>query len=241
MGYATVMRRRVVPEIMDAPGLPEADHLAALTGLRRIHYLSRTAQSMVRPLLAYATRTGRSRLTLLDVACGGGDVPVAMAHLARRYGIELQLTLIDQSPLALRQATMCAASVGGARTFCDRLPGSMPPERYDITTNSLFLHHLSLPQAVTVLHQMRTLARGLVIVSDLRRSRAGWALAWSACRLLTRSRIVHHDGPASVRAAWTMEEFAMMAEEAGMGEARISRCWPGRMLLVWQAAEERGV
>ena len=77
-------------------------------------------------------------------------------------------------------------------------------------------------------------ARRLVLVNDLRRTRFGFALAHLACRLLTRSPIVHHDGPLSVRAAFTSEEALELALEAGLAGAMISHHWPQRFLLSWR-------
>jgi hypothetical protein len=82
---------------------------------------------------------------------------------------------------------------------------------------------------------MRSIARRLVVISDLRRCRTGVAAAWIGGRVLSRSPIVHFDAPASVRAAWTAVELADFSARAGMKRANIQRCWPWRLLLTWQA------
>jgi 2-polyprenyl-3-methyl-5-hydroxy-6-metoxy-1,4-benzoquinol methylase len=112
----------------------------------------------------------------------------------------------------------------------------LPPDGFDLVTNSLFLHHLERPEAVRVLENMHGAVRGggLVAISDLRRSAAGWLIAWAGCRALSRSKVVHFDGPVSVRAAWTVAELQGMAREAGMAGVRVERAWPWRMMLVWE-------
>ncbi len=108
----------------------------------------------------------------------------------------------------------------------------------DVVTNSLFLHHIREPeQVVALLRRMAEIAGRMVVISDLVRSRIGLFGAWAGCRLLSRSKIVHHDGPASVRAAWTLQEIADFAAQAGMTGARIHRAKPWRMLLVWEKPE----
>jgi hypothetical protein len=71
-------------------------------------------------------------------------------------------------------------------------------------------------------------ARHLVVVNDLLRSRAGLLLAHVATRLLTRSAVVHKDGPLSVHAAFTPAEVLSLAERAGLQGAKVSRRWPCR-------------
>src|SRR5437763_1778104 len=77
--------------------------------------------------------------------------------------------------------------------------------------------------ALTMLRHMRDAAAELVLVNDLERSRLGFALAWVACRLLSRSPVVHFDGPASVRSAFTPKEALALAERAGLTGAKVGR------------------
>jgi hypothetical protein len=77
----------------------------------------------------------------------------------------------------------------------------------------------------------------MVIVSDLRRTRTGFYLAYIASRLLTRSDVVHVDALRSVRAAYTLDELRELAREAGLTGARIAARWPQRQVLEWVAPE----
>jgi 2-polyprenyl-3-methyl-5-hydroxy-6-metoxy-1,4-benzoquinol methylase len=233
--------RQPIPELMDAPDLDAAAHRRALAGLRRINRASGAARRMAGPIIELARSEHLDRLSLLDIACGGADVPVRIALLARGAGIQIDLTLMDKSPTALAAAQERAARAGvPARCVAAEIPGGdvaaigrLAP--FDVVTNSLFLHHLRGRAVVDTLAQMKAWARRMVVVSDLRRSRMGLAIAWAGCRVLSRSRIVHHDGPASVQSAWTLGELAALATEAGMSAARIEPSWPWRMMLRWEA------
>ena len=171
-------------------------------------------------------------LRMLDVACGGGGLALA---LARRGGRRIEVEGCDISPVAVDCARRAAEARGlSARFFtCDAL-GEPLPTGYDVVTCSLFLHHLDDEDAVTLLRRMATAARRLVLVDDLNRGRAGYALAWAGCRLLSRSPIVHHDGPVSVAAAFTTGEALDLAARAGLAGATVSRHWPQRFLLAWE-------
>ncbi len=228
--------RRVTPEIMDDPGITEAAHLNALNGLRRINRASNTVHYMMKPIVALARRENLKRLSMLDVACGGGDVPIGVAIMAQRAGVEIDLTLLDRSATALENA---AAAAEGAGVACQCIQADLLTQHqelsFDVVTCSLFLHHIPEPvQVIEFLKKLRAMARRQVVISDLRRSRSGFVVAWIGTRLLSRSPVVHYDGPISVRAAWTMRELADFAARAQMNGARIHDCWPWRMLLVWE-------
>jgi 2-polyprenyl-3-methyl-5-hydroxy-6-metoxy-1,4-benzoquinol methylase len=107
------------------------------------------------------------------------------------------------------------------------------PGGFDLVCSSLFLHHLSDVQAVAFLRRLRAAGKA-IMVQDLLRTRLGYFLALSTTKVLTRSPVVHVDGPRSVRAAFSIPEVAELASSAGLGDARIERCWPERFSLFWE-------
>jgi 2-polyprenyl-3-methyl-5-hydroxy-6-metoxy-1,4-benzoquinol methylase len=230
-GLGTRDRR---PEVMDQPGLSADRHAAALRALARINWLSRSAGLVWPPLLALARRLAPRPVRVLDVATGGGDIPVRLWRRARRAGVALAVEGCDVSATAVSFAAERAAAAGANVRFYlhDALRGPLP-DSYDAVTCSLFLHHLSDEEAVGLLRRMAA-AAPLVVVNDLVRGVAGFVLAWLGARLLTRSDVVHTDGPLSVRAAYTVAEARALAEQAGLAGARVARRWPCRFLLTWE-------
>jgi 2-polyprenyl-3-methyl-5-hydroxy-6-metoxy-1,4-benzoquinol methylase len=107
------------------------------------------------------------------------------------------------------------------------------PEDYDVMVCNLFLHHLDDADAVELLRRLGLRCRHLLLVNDLIRSPLGYGLAWVGCRLLSRSPIVHFDGPVSVQGAFRMDEALDLAARAGLDGATIRRSWPERFLLSW--------
>ncbi len=81
---------------------------------------------------------------------------------------------------------------------------------------------------------MSQLARVAFIVDDLKRSRWGWLMAKVGCHLLSRSPIVHFDGPQSVRAAYTVDEVQRLADQAGLKKCAVKLHWPERYQLIWE-------
>jgi hypothetical protein len=97
----------------------------------------------------------------------------------------------------------------------------------------LFLHHLAEHDAARLLGQMARAAATGILINDLVRGPLEYALAWLGCRLLSTSPIVRHDGPVSVRAAFTVPEVRELARQAGLDNITLTRHWPGRFLLSW--------
>lgn len=231
--FASLARRDRVPELMDDPALDPAAHGLALAGLARVNRVSRSADTLWPPLLRLARRNPRNPLRILDIATGSGDVPIALAVRAKRSGVRVEIHGCDISDTAVSVARAAARDAGVSAIFfrhdviADPLPGG-----FDAVTCSLFLHHLSEPDAVAVLGRMRAAGK-LVLVNDLDRSPAGFVLAWAGARVLSRSPVVHFDAPASVRSAFTAAEAVAFAEAAGLTGATAVPRFPCRFLLTW--------
>lgn len=220
---------------MDQPGLEEGLHLSALAGLRRINRWSRTAEILWSPIRRLAATEPARHWRVLDVACGGGDVAVAIALRARSLGLRVTVDGCDLSRIAIDHSSQRAraSNLHDATFFVHNALAGDFPDGYDVIICSLFLHHLDEECAVALLRRMAIAASRLVLVSDLRRGIAGNLLAWMACHLLTRSPVVHFDGPASARAAFTLAEAQQLALQSGLDDATLTRCWPQRFLLQW--------
>jgi SAM-dependent methyltransferase len=226
-------QRRLRPEVMDQPGLDPAQHARALRGLARINWWSRSSGILWPALLALAPAAGPLRV--LDLATGAGDVPIRLSRRARRAGIPVRIEGCDVSAVAVDYARRRAERVGAdVRFFVHDALAEPLLSGYDVVMCSLFLHHLERGQARTLLARMAEQARQLVLVNDLVRSPAGLLLAHVGTRLLSRSWVVHTDGPRSVAGAFTTAELRELAAEAGLVGAEVAWRWPFRMLLTWR-------
>ncbi|MHB1424525.1 MAG: methyltransferase domain-containing protein [Gemmataceae bacterium] len=242
MNFLRTRRRR--PEIMDQPDLHADRHVEALRGLARINFLSRSAGILWPALVELARAMAPQVPRVLDVATGGGDVPIRLWRRARRAGFELRLEGCDINSVALEYARTRAAEVNAPiRFFVHDALGDLPVPTlaqgatgYDAIICSLFLHHLEEAQAIALLRRMADMARRIVLVNDLERRWTGLLAAHLATRLLSRSSVVHVDGPRSVEGAFTPAEARTLAERAGLCGARVERRWPFRWLLTWRRA-----
>ena len=238
-------RRILEGELMDAPDLATDLHHAALAGLRRINLFSRTTNALAAAIASHKTigelpndsNPNSQPLQVLDLACGGGDVTIELARRLRRLGILAQVTGWDRSVTAIEFARRQAIQdvdqgLNIQFNVADALSATAA-KAYDVVCCTLFLHHLDHQQAQVLLKRMHSAAIKLVLIDDLRRSQLGYWLAVGGCRLLSRSPIVHVDGPLSVRSAFTEQEIQSLAAECQLPPPTINRHWPQRFLVAW--------
>jgi ubiquinone/menaquinone biosynthesis C-methylase UbiE len=201
-------------EIMDDFGRPEHEFAAAY---RELEIINRWLGG-VRAIERFLPR--EANLLVLDVAAGGCDVSEAL--LAR---MRLRIVALDLNSRGLKLAKRAWPVVG------DALDLPFRDETFDLVMASLFFHHLSTTDCVTVLRQMWRLAKHRVLINDLHRH----PIAYWSIRVLTalfsNSSMVRHDAPVSVRRAFRPFELLEIAREAGV-PARVHRSFPYRLVLV---------
>ncbi len=157
------------------------------------------------------------RLRLLDVGTGAADIPRAILAWARSAGVDLSITAIDSAPDVAAAARERARGVSGLSVELASLSDVASSGRqFDYVTASLFLHHVPPDRTIDALESLDRLATRGLVISDLKRSRVALAgvglLAYAA-----GNAVVRHDGPLSVRRAFTVVELRGLAAECGLG------------------------
>lgn len=225
---------------MDQPDLDPSLHDRALTALARLNRWAGSARIVWPAIRSVARSMPDETCRVLDIATGAADVPLALSERAAGADLDVQFTAIDVSAHAIAHGRKRADASGETIDFrrCDVLRDPWPAGEFDVVMCSLFLHHLDEAQAIQLLEMMHAAARRLVVVSDLRRCSCGLWLTQIAAHALTRCPVVRADGPRSVRAAFTIDEAAQLARQAGWKGAQAQRAWPFRFLLTCKKDEQ---
>lgn len=232
----SLQRRRFDAELMDQPHLDAEEHRRALGGLHRLNVASGVSRQIWREIAGLRSHEPGGPLRILDVASGGGDVAWGLWNLASRQGRPLQILGLDMSAVACGYASHRCRAAGRSIAFRQANVLDEPlPRSFDVVVCSLFLHHLAWDDATRLLADMAAAGR-LLVVSDLRRCAAGYALAHAACRMLSRSPVVQCDGPRSVANAFSLGEMKSLCAAAGLEETTVRAAWPCRLMIVRQGS-----
>lgn len=233
-------RAEGVAELIDEPGIALEELSANLRDLERVNRLFGGTRLSLRYLRPMLHRPYTDELRILDVATGGADIPTAIARWARRRGRRVRIVGVDNNPQMLR------ATEDRIREYpeisldlADALALPYPPGSFEVVLCSLALHHLTFTEGITLLASMDKIGRWGFIVNDLIRSWHGYLGTWLAMHIFCRGRMVRHDGPISIRRAYTVSELRTMIEEAGVEGVRIRSHPFFRVALVKERPDDR--
>ena len=191
-----------VAEHLDESGHDEAElrrSLKQVADVNRFLGGTRTAIRAVESLLP-----GPGPGTILDVGCGSGDIDAALAtHMAER-GRDVRITAFDLHPQIIALAEERLRGTPGATLVRgNALALPFRDGAYDVAMMSLTLHHFEDDAPVQVLRELGRVARA-VVINDLERNWQNYAGATLLAHTLwARNRLTRHDGPLSVKRAFT--------------------------------------
>jgi 2-polyprenyl-3-methyl-5-hydroxy-6-metoxy-1,4-benzoquinol methylase len=218
-------------ELLDGP---LEDHDELVTNLRDLARLNRLSGGAGLSRRAIAALGGAA--SVLDVGTGAGDIPVALLADARRRGVGLTVTATDSRPEVLAAARV-------VRPGLERVPGldlgignglalPWPAAAFDVGHASLVVHHLEPLDAIAFLTELRRVSRLGVVVNDLVRGRWTWLGTWIAVHAFARSRYTRHDGPLSVRRAYSRAELLDLCAAAGLAPVAVLSGFAGHRIAI---------
>jgi ubiquinone/menaquinone biosynthesis C-methylase UbiE len=223
------MKRVPSHELLDNDeGTPSevSQSLADLLHVNRRFGGIRTTQSMIHRV---AKRTGRRKLSLLEVAAGSGAA-VREVGMGLTPFIDLQITLLDRLPTHLGESRPAIAA--------DALALPVKESGFDLVSCNLFCHHLGEKQNVEFIREALRVCRVAVLINDLIRDPVHLALVYAGFPFF-RSRLTRNDAPASVRQAYTIAEMRRIVHEAGAQQLEIERQYLYRMAVIaWKQAAD---
>ena len=223
------MRRVVTPELLDTDAGTPAEVEQSLRDIARVNRWFGGTSTSARLVERAAERSGRTRLTLLDVGAGRGNVARGVRQQMQRRGVRVEITLLDRAASHLpRNGVRCAAGDALALPFRDN--------GFDLVACALLAHHLEPEEIISFVDDALRVCRVAVLINDLRRGPVHLALVYAGFPLF-RSHMAWHDGIASVRRAYTRSEMTAMLRRTKAAEVEIEERYLYRMgAVAWKTA-----
>ena len=202
------------------------------------YLLSGSRRLLCRHFFSVMEREPHRMYTLLEVGAGGCDIAVWAAREARRRGLKLSITALDNDKNSLPMAYQAIRDypeisiVEGDALELGRLSS------FDFVFSNHFLHHLEWDEIRLFLESIMARTRIAFVMNDLKRSQWAYLGFTIFSGILTRGSYHFHDGRLSIRRAFLPEEFRSFLQE-NFPDKRIQvlETYPARIVLVHSVRE----
>jgi 2-polyprenyl-3-methyl-5-hydroxy-6-metoxy-1,4-benzoquinol methylase len=228
-------RRSYTKELLDGDNIPFDDIAENMKELEFINsYLGghRITLSGFKKLAAH-----RKTISVCEIGCGGGDNLNALSIFCKKKGLEARLTGVDINHECIEFARKRREDEYIAFIHSDyRL--MQFESRPDIIFSSLFCHHFTDDELVTMLQWMKQHAALGFFINDLHRHRAAHIFIKYATKIFSNSYLVKNDAPLSVLRGFTKKEWKSIFARAGISNYAVEWKWAFRHLVTSPAASK---
>ncbi len=209
--------RSTAAELMDDAGLGAAEYVRCLRDLAAVNRLTLTHRSTLR-WLDRATRTlpAGAALSVLDVACGGGDLLRAIRRWAHRRGLRARLAGVDRNPRSAAVARAASPPETGIAFHTADVFRWEPDEVPDFIVTSQFAHHLADEELARLLCWFEAHAARGWYIADLHRHGFAYCGFPLLARLAFWHPIVRHDGQVSIARGFRRADWERLLEASGL-------------------------
>ena len=225
-----IRSRRPARERLDDPGLPAEEMRRSLLDLDLVNRRWGGSRALERHILARARALGRSRVTILDVGAGSGDVAWRLTNRLRESGLAARIVAMDLQwrHLAVGRASGAAFATSPVAGDALRLP--FREGAFDFVVSTLFWHHFSPAENRSLLAEVRRVATLGFAMLDVRRHLLAELFVALVGRAIFRTRVSVLDGVTSVRQGYTPDEALAVARDVDPASTAF-RVFPFRFLV----------
>lgn len=225
-------QRHPGPELMDQPNLAPKDLQLNLIELETINTLLGGYKTTFKGLAQLMTDKSHE-YHILDIGCGGGDTIAATHSWAQKNGFKVKFTGLDLSATAITQSKKRCAHIDGAKfTVMPFQELASSEQTFDITMCSLFTHHFygdDLKKLIKIMSEKSTVG---FVINDLERNKIAWLSITLLTQLLSKSYLVKHDAPLSVKRGFSKAEWKSILGDAGIVNYSVQWSWAFRHCII---------
>ena len=170
-----------------------------------------------------------SRITIVDVGCGNGDMLRALADYAETKKLEFDLIGIDANQFTVNYAMELSVSYPNIKYRCeDIFQEDFATLQYDIVLCTLTLHHFKDDEIIKLLNIFNTNAHFGIVINDLQRSGVSYRLFQALCFVFRLNDMSREDGLVSILRGFRKSELEQFSKQLSLKNYHIKWKWAFR-------------
>lgn len=171
-------------------------------------------------------------LIICEIGCGGGDNLKAIEKWCSKNNIQARFIGIDYKPECIEFAKQQYPLLNCRWIVADYQKITFTNDQPDIIFSSLFCHHFTEPQLITMLKWQQQASKGFFI-NDLHRHPLAYYAIKFITQIFSRSYLVKNDAPLSVARGFLKIEWKAIFEAAEIKNYSINWKWAFRHLIIY--------
>ena len=226
-------QRSYQKELLDAEGLPFEDIKRNMDELDIINQRlggHRITIDGINEMLKNA-KDQHDPFFIVEIGCGGGDNLYSIKNWAKKKEHTVRLTGVDINGECIDYARRQNKNTGIEFIHSDYRQAEFE-QKPDIIFSSLFCHHFTDEELISMLQWMKQNSRLGFFINDLHRHPLAFYSIKFLTQVFSKSYLVKNDAPLSVKRGFTRSEWKKLFNKAGIPMFNCQWRWAFRWLII---------
>ena len=215
-------------ELMDADDIPFADMAQTLKELNVINTRLGGHAITLKGIKRFMKQN--NSILICEIGCGGGDNLFAIYNYCKKKNIKVHFIGIDINPECIVFAKQQYPKLP-CQWICSDYAEVIFDESPDIIFSSLFCHHFTNEQLISLLQWQYRESRKGFFINDLHRHWLAWFLIKYITKFFSKSYLIKNDAAVSVTRGFRKIEWQHLFQQAGIQSFDITWQWAFRFLV----------
>ncbi len=218
------------PELMDDFAMEGEILREALDKIAKINQLlggNRLTLGGVQELIQKIPKA--TKITILDVGCGNGDMLRALANYGLENHLNFSLIGVDANHFTITHAQNLSNNYSNICYRCEDIFDKAFAElKYDIVLCTLTLHHFKEDEILELMSVFNTNSRVGIVINDLHRSALAYRLFQALCFVFRLNSMSREDGLVSILRGFKKEDLVRFSKKLNLTHYKIQWKWAFR-------------
>lgn len=226
-------KRSYQKELLDRTDIPFAD---IQQNMKELEFINSYLGGHAITIRGYKKLAGdKKKVTVCEIGCGGGDNLNVIYRRCSKQAMDLKLIGIDINPECIAFAKK-NTPINSKNFIISDYKKVEFDQKPDIIFSSLFCHHFTDEELITLIQWMKANSNIGFFINDLERHPLAYHLIKITSKLFSRSYLVKNDAPLSVLRGFKKKEWKIIFEKAGITKFTIEWKWAFRHLIISEHA-----
>ena len=225
-------QRRYQKELMDGDGIPFEAMAQTLKELNIVN--TRLGGHAITVSGVQHLINEKEPISICETGCGGGDNLFAIHQYCLKKNIPASFIGIDMNPECIAFAKQQYPQLPCQWICSDYALVNFENKQPDIVFSSLFCHHFTDEQLISMLIWLKQNSRKGFFINDLQRHWLAYYLIKYITKFFSKSYLVKNDASLSVARSFIREDWRNLFQEVGIKEYKINWRWAFRFLVIFK-------
>ncbi len=225
-------KRSTQKEILDSQNIPFAD---IQQNMKELDFINTYLGGHAITIQGFKKLAGSKKtISVCEAGCGGGDNLNALHNYCNKKNITLNFIGIDINGDCIAFAKKHTGLPDENFIISDYSKVDFADNKPDVIFTSLFCHHFTDEQLITMMRWMIVNSKTGFYINDLNRHPIAYQFIKFATKFFSKSYLVKNDAPISVLRGFKKVEWVNILDKAGIKNYTIQWKWAFRHLVIVQ-------